>query len=711
MTNRRGWGRRGRGHLAAWVLMAVALPTVGASQAAAQATIPAGWVVKVEVPEAVGGKTVIGQLTVDRATQPGYVTAYGCDDGLPMDALGTVVRSDLNYNGRVSPFASNRLIVQADATGELCFYTSTPVDIIVDVNAVSFDVGINSFANRRTDTRTGTFVPQIPAGGNLRVHVPEAVGAKTVIGQLTVDMAARPGYVTAYGCDDGLPRGADGDASKSDLNYNGLVTPFASNRLIVQADADGDVCFYALTAVDMIVDLNAVTDNGIASFPNRRTDTRVPRGGPQVAAGGHVRVHVPEAVGAKTVIGQLTVDRASEPGFVTAFACDDGIPIGNDGQISKSDLNYNGLVTAFASNRLIVQADADGDVCFHTSRPVDVIVDINAVSSNTAINSFANRRTDTRTGTTPVIPGNGAIPTWPEYQPRPALNGIAALTGEPADATVTARPIIAVKIDNYRVARPHWGLDQADAVFELNVEGVSRFVALFHSRLPGEIGPVRSARTADLDLLTAMNRPVFAYSGANQGVTDWIRSASLSGIAVDFNSLYRPCYRRTSERPGPHNLLFDPACSLGIATSAGPAQALWQIDGSWTPPSGTTSQPDTTFRVAMDGVLVDWSWDPSTGRYLRFQDGQPHTAVSGAQIAARTVVEVSSRYIPSVVDARSPHAVSVGTGNAVVHRDGLAIPVTWSRPTAYDPYTFTTAGGAAVPLDQGTTFIELTRSP
>jgi hypothetical protein len=79
-----------------------------------------------------------------------------------------------------------------------------------------------------------------------------------------------------------------------------------------------------------------------------------------------------------------------------------------------------------------------------------------------------------------------------------------------------------VKIDNYGVARPQWALDQADAVIEENVEGISRFVALFHTHLPDFVGPVRSARIGDLDMLSAMNRPVFAYSGANPGVTDFV---------------------------------------------------------------------------------------------------------------------------------------------------------------------------------------------
>ena len=79
--------------------------------------------------------------------------------------------------------------------------------------------------------------------------------------------------MTAYGCDDGVP-GTRRRGDESDLNFDGHVTPAASNRLIVQADADGDVCFLTTSAVDLIVDLNAVSGVGITSFPNQRTDTR-----------------------------------------------------------------------------------------------------------------------------------------------------------------------------------------------------------------------------------------------------------------------------------------------------------------------------------------------------------------------------------------------------------------------------------------------------
>ncbi|MGZ7008373.1 MAG: hypothetical protein ACXVLX_22485, partial [Ilumatobacteraceae bacterium] len=89
--------------IVATVISPVLLPTSATTSAASNGRIPAGGVLRVSVPEAAGGKTVVGQLTVDRAVGAGFVTAYGCDDEIPMNTDGTIGRSDLNFDGRVSP--------------------------------------------------------------------------------------------------------------------------------------------------------------------------------------------------------------------------------------------------------------------------------------------------------------------------------------------------------------------------------------------------------------------------------------------------------------------------------------------------------------------------------------------------------------------------------------------------------------------------------
>ncbi len=73
---------------------------------------------------------------------------------------------------------------------------------------------------------------------------------------------------------------------------------------------------------------------------------------------------------------------------------------------------------------------------------------------------------------------------------------MAALTGEAIEAGSLSRPPLSAKIDNHPSARPQVGLDEADIVFEELVEGgLTRYVAVWHSSLPAEIGPVRSGST------------------------------------------------------------------------------------------------------------------------------------------------------------------------------------------------------------------------
>ncbi len=677
-----------------------------------------GEVLRVEVPEAFGGKTVLGQLTVDRATTRGFVTAYACAAGPPRNERGEISRSDLNFNGEVSPVSSNRLIVEADDAGDICFVTHAPVALIVDVNATSFDTGITSIANRRTDTRTRPAGQQTVAAGTLlRVNVPEAAGGRTVIGQLTVDRATERGFVTAYPCAGGLPQ-ANGETVRSDLNVNGQVSPVASNRLVVEADDAGDVCFYTQRELAIIVDVNGITDAGIDSFINRRTDTRINApASRRLAPGDVLQINVPEAAGGRAVLGQLTVDNSADRGFLTAYACEDGLPRNNLGQVSRSDLNVDGTITPVASNRLLVDADGAGNICIYTQRALSIIVDVNATATSAAISVFPNRRVDTRNEGGPpggpTLPPGGTIPTWPPYTPEAPLDGVAALTGRAAGSNITTRPILATKIDNFSRARPQFGLDGADAVFELNAEGITRFIALFHTNLPDRVGPVRSARTADLDLLAGMNRPVFSYSGANPGVTAWNDAAAGAGVISDFSAQRNACFERTADRPGPHNLLHDPTCAVNTALTRaappGPARPLWSIDAAWAAPPSASSSADSAFTVPMDGVAIEWRWTGSG--YVRFQDGAPHVATSGAQIRVDNVVEIRTEHPPSPVDARSPNPISVGAGSAVVHRDGRAYTASWSRPSPYDRFSFfDPASGLPILLDEGTTWVHLVRA-
>src|SRR3954453_16706705 len=94
------------------------------------------------------------------------------------------------------------------------------------------------------------------------------------------------------------------------------------------------------------------------------------------------------------------------------------------------------------------------------------------------------------------------------------------LTGRPPKSGQKVdRVALAVKIDNLGDSRPQAGLDRADVVFEETVEGgLTRLMAIFQCDTASTIGPIRSARTSDGDILRLLDGAVLAYSGSNNFV-------------------------------------------------------------------------------------------------------------------------------------------------------------------------------------------------
>ena len=173
-----------------------------------------------------------------------------------------------------------------------------------------------------------------------------------------------------------------------------------------------------------------------------------------------------------------------------------------------------------------------------------------------------------------------------------------------------------------------------------------------------------------------------AWSGGNKYVTATVRSAAKSGILVNVSALtIGRCYWRAAGKKAPHNLVVNPAVRAGggsIGRSCPRTVDLRRCLRS-------TRRRGRGFAVRMDGVDITWMWDAPSGQYLRQQGGRAHVAIDGAQIAATNVVIMSVTYIPSLADPRSPEAQTLGAGQVVVHRNGVAVAGTWTRATPHRP--------------------------
>jgi len=345
-----------------------------------------------------------------------------------------------------------------------------------------------------------------------------------------------------------------------------------------------------------------------------------------------------------------------------------------------------------------------------TTEPATTTTSSTTTTTTTTTTTSTTTTTTSTTTTEPARsrPTSRLIEPWgfAFFKPLPAWEGETAFTGVPAGPDITNRPALAVKIDNAPGGRPQWNLADADLVFEENVEGVTRFIAVFQSRIPDRIGPVRSARTSDINVLAGLNRPILAWSGGNFGVTLAVEGAHIYGWLSNLSAQKTSCFWRSGTRNAPHNLMLDPWCALDSETHAGPARPVFMRDP--VVPGGGSS--DGRFGVRMSGVDVSWQWDAQADVYRRSQNGRLHVDYDGDPVTAANVVVLRVDYQPSEADERSPEAITVGSGSGALHRDGKAYDITWSRSTRFDGFTLTAADGSAISIAPGTTFVELARA-
>jgi hypothetical protein len=280
----------------------------------------------------------------------------------------------------------------------------------------------------------------------------------------------------------------------------------------------------------------------------------------------------------------------------------------------------------------------------------------------------------------------------------PSSRLLSPFTGEPVASL--GRELI-FKIDNVIQARPPTGLTKADIVYILPVEGgLSRIFAVFSSHIPPVVGPVRSTRAEDIQLLRQFGRPAFAFSGAQPYLLPVIERARIVDLYAGIVTGYYRDYRRIA----PYNLYARTKVLLREAKGASRARDIGFRFG----PAPAGGQPMTSYSLSYPAASFTFRWSSAQRRWLSWMDGRPAYAAEGGQLGARTVV------IQSVVVGAShfrelgikpPYANTVGSGSAVVLRDGRDYRVHWSRPRAGVGTTFTLPDGRRMPFAPGQVWV------
>jgi hypothetical protein len=301
----------------------------------------------------------------------------------------------------------------------------------------------------------------------------------------------------------------------------------------------------------------------------------------------------------------------------------------------------------------------------------------------------------------------GTVPVAKLPLPFFSAGPLSSLTGVEG----TDGPVLVVKIDDTTFAHPQVGLKSADVVYIEQVEGgLTRLAAVFSSQIPIQIGPVRSARISDIELLSQYGTVGFSYSGAQRLLLPEIASADLHDFGA--NKFGPKFYANDPTRIAPYAMMVNARDLLieGQRRGVIPVNAKkmgWKF-------GGTSTEP-----IEIKGAHVSWpassydaTWSNEEERWLLKHNGNINLDSDGYVLGPKTfviqMVSITDSIYKDKVGGVTPFSATVGTGKCYLLRNGGYIPCTWSRPDAQSGTTFTDLNGTEATFEPGQIWFALT---
>jgi hypothetical protein len=311
-----------------------------------------------------------------------------------------------------------------------------------------------------------------------------------------------------------------------------------------------------------------------------------------------------------------------------------------------------------------------------------------------------------------------ATPSTPlqSYGPSNFPANVDPLTGlEVSDPTLLDRRPMVIKVSNIpRNNRPQWGLSLADLVFEYYTEeGATRFAAIFLGNNADIVGPIRSGRFIDGQLVDGY-KAVFAFGSAY--IAEWdrfVHSDFANRLVIEGSST-----PLTRFEPNGANFLVANTSTLSAWATTNGVNGRQNLDGmvfNPAPPSG--GETVNQVYVHYSSVIYNrWDFDSTTGKYLRFSDtaddfnnNNPQYAqltdrLTNQPVAFDNLVVLYANYelySPGIYDIQL-----IGSGDGYAFRDGQAYQVKWQRGSA-GVVTLTNPDGSPHSFKPGDTWFEV----
>jgi hypothetical protein len=320
-----------------------------------------------------------------------------------------------------------------------------------------------------------------------------------------------------------------------------------------------------------------------------------------------------------------------------------------------------------------------------------------------------------------ATPAPTATPTpaptaTPAPTPVPTPAPVAApLTGRLVPPATAARHVIAVMIDDHSGARPQSGFNAASIVWHAPAEGgIPRYMLLFQDRVPGSVGPVRSARQYYI-AWAAEWQAMYVHVGGSPQALSTLRNDGQGELVYDADE-FRWGGRylwRTTDRFAPHNVYSDGDRLYQLARRLGaeeaPGAAAWtfaaEVPMARRPVGGRIVVPYRANEII-------YRYDRRTNRYVRSVTGASPQVdrADGKVVAPKNVVVLFMNFSPlndGHPEKKRLEADYVGSGRALIATNGRTIQGTWRKAAIDEPTLLFDAAGRPVTLSIGQTFVQV----
>lgn len=286
---------------------------------------------------------------------------------------------------------------------------------------------------------------------------------------------------------------------------------------------------------------------------------------------------------------------------------------------------------------------------------------------------------------------------------------VAPLSGLPDPSGVAlTRPALTVKIENDPNSLPQFGIDQADVIYEEIVNGgITRLAAVFNQNAPAKIGPVRSVRPTDTQIVYPLGG-IFAYSG---GAAYAVASISTAPVKLVDEGAAGAAMFRDPNRIAPYNLyaITPKLFALGGGTPVPPPH-LFTYRAAGVASTGT---PVKSFYVSFPSIYgTQWTWTATLGGWVRVRPsfvsgyGLHDITGTGAVEAPKNVIVQYINYVNGIGTMNSYGDLQSG-GVADIFTNGKEITGTWKRASKSSVIQYLDAAGHQIPLTPGQTWVEL----